>query len=97
MCVAAHLKPAGTAHKNDVVLLKGGHQVCQVWLFAEVNNENVALVSLWSLLEKHATHSIWQPANQPQLVHTSDMACPLVHRYLEDNKVVVLIPMQHRV
>ena len=97
MCVAAHLNPAGTAHKNDVVLLKSGHQVCQIWLFAEVNNENVALVSLWTLLEKHASHNIWQPANQPHLVHTSDMACPLTHRYLEDNKVVILTPMQHRI
>ncbi len=59
MCTCAHLEPAGLANKRDVVILTSKHRVGEVWLFAEINKECVALISFWSLHDKKATHSIW--------------------------------------
>ena len=96
MCTCAHLEPAGLAHKRDVVLLKSKDRVGEVWLFAEINRECVALVSFWSFLEKKATHSIWKVQEQPELVHIAEIMCPLTYRKLEDGKAIVLLPLERR-
>lgn len=97
MCAAAKLFPAGVANKSDVVLLKGNeHQVGEVWLFAEINGATVALVSMWALLEKHVAHSEWQAVSNPQLIYTRDIACTLAFKRMANDKVVVIIPVEHR-
>ena len=96
MCTCAHLEPAGLANKRDVVLLKSKDRVGEVWLFAEINKECVALMSFWSFLEKKATHSIWNMQEQPELVHTAEIMCPLTYRKLEDGKAIVLLPLECR-
>lgn len=97
MCAAAKLFPAGVANKSDVVLLKGNeHQVGEVWLFAEINGATVALVSMWALLEKHVAHSEWQAVSNPQLIYIRDIACTLTFKRMANDKVVVIIPVEHR-
>ena len=96
MCTCAHLEPAGLANKRDVVLLKSKDRVGEVWLFADINKEWVALISFWSFLEKKATHSMWNMQEQPELVHTAEIMCPLTYRKLEDGKAIVLLPLECR-
>ena len=96
MCTCAHLEPAGLANKRDVVLLKSKDRVGEVWLVAEINKECVALISFWSFLEKKTTHSIWNMQEQPELVHTAEIKCPLTYKKLEDGKAIVLLPLECR-
>lgn len=97
MCAAAKLFPAGVANEADVVLLKGSdHQVGEVWLFAEINSVSVAVVSMWNLLEKHVAHSEWQAVANPQLIYIRDLACALTFKRMANEKVVVIIPVEHR-
>lgn len=96
MCTSAHLSPAGVASKKDIVMLKTSKQVCEVWLFAEVNGENVALLSFWTLLEDNGASTLWQTQDNPQLVSTSDIQCALCYRLYKDGKAIVLLPLECR-
>lgn len=96
MCSSAHLSPAGVASKKDIVMLKSSKQVCEVWLFAEVNGENVALLSLWALLEDNGTNALWQMQDNPQLVNTSDIQCALCYRLHKNGQAIVLLPLECR-
>ena len=96
MCTCAHLEPAGLANRRDVIILKSKDRVGEVWLFAEINKECVALISFWNLLDKKATHSIWNVQEQPELVHTDEIQCSLTYRKLKDGRAIVLLPLECR-
>ena len=96
MCTCAHLEPAGLANKRDVVLLKSKDKVGEVWLFAEINKECVALISFWVWLDKKATNSTWNVQGKPELAHTDEIQCPLTYRKLDDEKAIVLLPQECR-
>ena len=96
ICVCAHLSPSGLANRKDVVIMKCLKQLGEVWFFAEVNGECVALVSLWVLLEQHVSYSIWKMQDNPQLVSTSEIKCALSHRPLKEDQVMVSLPVECR-
>jgi hypothetical protein len=96
MCVCAHLSPSGLANRKDVVIMKCLKQLGEVWFFAEVIGECVALVSLWVLLEQHVSYSIWKMQDNPQLVSTSEIKCALSHRPLKEDQVMVSLPVECR-
>ena len=97
ICALAHIwSQLAWPTKEMLSFCAPSDRVGEVWLFAEINKECVALISFWSFLEKKATHSIWNMQEQPELVHTAEIMCPLTYRKLEDGKAIVLLPLECR-
>ena len=95
---SAKLAPDGVAHKQDVVILKTvPPQVCEVWLFAEVNSEVFALVSFWTLVKQDvAFSSIWNKVDDPKMIPLEEIKCSLPFKKLKDNQFVVILPFHCR-
>lgn len=97
MCASAKLAPDGVAHKQDVVILKTSPpQVCEVWLFAEVNAEVVALVSFWTLVKQDVAFSIWNKVDDPKMIPLEEIKCSLPFKNLKGNQFVVILPFHCR-
>ena len=94
----AALKPAGFAHKGDLVLMRASHQVAEVYFHADLDGVVYSLVSHFNLLTNDLAHGslIVQRTDAPMLVETSMIACPLQYTSLGGDKIRVLIPLAHR-
>jgi len=97
MFASAKLAPDGVAHKQAVIILKTAPpQVCEVWLFAEVNSEVFALVSFRALVKQDVAFSIWNKVDDPKMIPLEEIKCSLPFKNLKDNQFVVILPFHCR-
>ena len=101
--ITANLVPAGSCNRKDVVLIKpnvaGGKADCGEVLFhADIMGEVVSMVSLWQLLAYDITKGSaeWQMQNNPTLVPTDAVICPVIHTVIRGSVARTLIPLSHR-
>ena len=92
MCASAKLAPDGVAHKQDVVISKTSPpQVCEVWLFAEVNSEVVAVLSFWTLVKQDVAYSIWHKVDDPKMIPVEEIKCSFSFKNVKDTHFVVIL------
>ncbi len=99
----AHILPAGTCSKKDVVLIKSSDatqplEAAEVWFHVQCKGVCVSLVSLWKLKSVDAAKGTaqWLKHDNPVMISTSSILAPLCFTVLQDTSVRTLIPWQFR-
>ena len=97
-CARAHLSPAGQCQKADVVLLKHGLIIAEVYFHATFGDRVLSLLSLWkSRRLRHAKAVASSRSNMlPMIVETADIACALPFCCLKGDMYRVFVPLAYR-
>ena len=102
-CAVAHILPAGTCCKKDVVLIKSSKgtqpfEAAEVWFHVQCKGICVSLVSLWKLKSYDAAKGLaeWLKQDNPVMISTSSILAPVCFTVSHDTAVRTLIPFQFR-
>ena len=82
--------------KGDIALLKAATPACytvgELWFFASLHGECVALVSLWTLESYDASSAVWRKVVNPSLIDLSLVLAPVIWTDLPGDRVRTLTP-----
>jgi hypothetical protein len=102
-CAVAHILPAGTCSKKDVVLIRTSDatepfEAAEVWFHVQCKGMCFSLVSLWKLksIDTAKGTAQWLKQDNPVMISTSSILAPLCFTVLQDTSVRTLIPWQFR-
>ncbi|CAE7232739.1 unnamed protein product [Symbiodinium sp. CCMP2592] len=97
-CARAHLSPAGQCQKADVVLLKHGLVIGEVYFHATFGDRVLSLLSLWEKQTFEACKGcgVFKKQHAPMLVDTADIACALPFCHLKGAMYRVFVPLAYR-
>ena len=94
-CAVAQVKH-GSITKGDVVLLRPGLEVAEVWSHAEVDGRMLSLVSSWKIVSLDSRSCICKKEESPLLISTEVLQCAVAFCHLEEDLYRVLIPLPYR-
>lgn len=97
-CARAHLSPAGQCQKADVVLLKHGLIIAEVYFHATFSDRVLSLLSLWEeqTFEACKGCGVFKKQHAPMVVETADIACALPFCHLKGDMYRVFVPLAYR-
>ena len=97
-CAVAHILPAGTCCKKDVVLIKSSDatqpfEAAEVWFHVQCKGICLSLVSLWKLKSFDAGKGLaqWLKQDNPVMISNSSILAPICFTMSQDTSVRTLI------
>lgn len=95
-CSSVQLEPAGICHRGDLVVMRHGMQIAEVWFHCYFDGQLFSLVSFLETVKYEKQSWTCRKTEETMVVSTEEIKSSLSYSRLNDVDLRVIVPLPHR-